>query len=286
MIVVYPDRVVGDEVAVAAVLAIVIFGGRAAANRLHFDRTRRTHTDPDAPVLLEGPIESVIVVTEGHDHTQNQIAAAAAVSVISAGGVPPGEIACFPLEQAGRTRPLLGDAARIRDHGIEVDSVVGAIGAGLEDAGHAAPGVALAHVHERRVIPALRRVLVRHENFRERTFIQNRTWLAAIVEGDAGHDDPYLRIDAEVEIPILPAHLVAIEPETMHRLLDRNGTGHFAGWYRIGIVVTVAARHRHRARVDHADHFLLFGVVQRHEAFDGMRTVVRGSPALRATHAL
>ena len=134
--------------------------------------------------------------------------------------MPPGESAGLTLKQARRSGPSLRDAVRCRHYRIEVDGILRAIGAGLKHAGDATPNVAFAQVHERCVIPAFRRVHVRHIDFCKRAFIEHRAGISMIVVRDIRHHHAQLRIDAEVEIPVLPAHLIPGEPEAAERLLN------------------------------------------------------------------
>ncbi len=177
------------------------------------------------------------------------------------------------------------DTARISHHGIEEHGIVRAIGI-VQPAGRAAPRVALAHVDKSPVIPSLRGILVRHEDFRKRTFVKNGAQFAAIFVRDVGHHYAYSGIDAEVKMPVLPTYLVAFEPKSRDRLLNGDRPGDLARRNGIAHVVGIPGRHRHHAGVDHSHDFLFLGIENYDESFNGMRAGIGMAPPIGADHTL
>src|SRR5580700_3408477 len=124
-------------------------------------------------------------------------------------------------------RPVPRDTVRISYHRIEKHGIVRTIGI-VQSAGRAYPCIALAHVDKGPVIPPLRWVLIRHENFRKRTLVKNGAQFAAVIVGHVGHYYANSGIDAEVKMPVLPTNLVAFQLKAMHRLLDADRPGNLS----------------------------------------------------------
>src|SRR5580693_1422291 len=106
MVVIHGHCVLGHEMSIAPVLAVRVLGRGPAAYCLNLNASGSTDSDLDRSVLQERPIDRVIVIAEGGNHPQHQVAPPPAIWRCATRGVAPCEIAGLALEQAGRARYL------------------------------------------------------------------------------------------------------------------------------------------------------------------------------------
>src|SRR3989442_11462296 len=111
--------VLGDQMAITAVMTVAVFGCRTALDRLHLHGAGRAHADLDAPVLHESPVERVIVIAESGDHAQHQIASSTRRYLSRGHGVTPRGLGRRPFKQACGPGPNLRHTAMIREYGVE-----------------------------------------------------------------------------------------------------------------------------------------------------------------------
>src|SRR5579871_5900060 len=89
-----------------------------------------------------------------------------------------------------------------------------------------------------------------------------------------------------MKMPVLPAHLVALELETADGLLQDDRPRDVTRPNHIAIVIIVARRYGHDACINDTDHLLRLGVPNHYETFDGMSAGIRGAASHRADDAL
>ena len=130
MIVIHRDGVLGDETAVgiAAPLRVEPAGRieRCGPGRHRLDRDdpRGADADADRPVLLESPVDEIVVIARRQDHPQDEVALRPALD--DAGRVvemTPGDFAGRTLEEArgagaGPRQAAIGDRVGVEEHGV------------------------------------------------------------------------------------------------------------------------------------------------------------------------
>src|SRR5260370_30245020 len=179
MVVVYGDGMVGDEAPVCGVM-VAIAGVVAGRNGFHLVDTGGPDRDPDSAVLLERPIEDVIIVAHSSYPTKYQFARGPALRFPGDEiEVPPCDSAGLPFEQAGDPFARLWDTMIIGEPVIEVVRIGGTIGAGLKRRSEFARSI-FSSVHIGPEIPSRRRIHVGYENFRQMTFVHYRPGFAPL----------------------------------------------------------------------------------------------------------
>ena len=91
-------------------------GDVGVGNWLDFENAGRANANGDAAVLAEAPVQDVVVVADGSDGAQNELASGAAKVAVGVAMTPDG-VALSALEEAGHLRPLEGRAVFLVEEG-------------------------------------------------------------------------------------------------------------------------------------------------------------------------
>ena len=187
--------------------------GRYGARRLDLEEAGGAYPRFDRAVLAEDPVEQVVIVADHGGGAHDEVAARTAVRLLVL-VVPPGRVSGFALVDARgpghRARPALS----VRVDRVDVDSVVRAVPAAQQRLGQSACRK-LAGVDEVAGVPGEGRVHVGHVDLGELALVHDRarTRVRALAVVDEGHHQSGALVRPQVEAPVLPAHLVAVQVE-------------------------------------------------------------------------
>ena len=263
--------VLGHEPAVGAVFPVLVLCGRPAGHSFHLRDAGGADHSADGPVGLKDPVEDVVVIAEGGDPTQDEVAAGTAVHDGVARAVAPRDFAAGPLEEASDGLVSARQAAlRGQDH-VEPGRVVGAIGPAFQRPPRQAHGVAeLAAVEERALVPAFRGVHVGHEDLGNGALIEDGPRPGTVDVADVRDHGAPPRLDPHVKTPAVPAHLVAVTLEAgTHRLLESKGWQRIAcGPDRLRVIVDGPFGDGDGAGIDDPEHLPFVEVDVDREPFD------------------
>ena len=153
----------------------------------------------------------------------------------------------------------LGLAGRIVHHRVEVDDLAEAVAAAFERGGHEAESP-LADVERGPPEVVRGRIPVGHHHLRERQPVRDRPQPARVVEPDGVQDQAFAVVEAEPQLPVLPAQQVPVQVERdplrlgdlqrrhvaqRHRDQLRQVLAHHLGLgARVGLVADLQQRHR------------------------------------------
>src|SRR5215472_1205872 len=180
-------------------------------------RTRRSHAGQldlvlDRAVLVEVPEVAVLVVTDGGNRGKHQPARAPDLRLVGpkVGVLPEDPVVLFV--HADRVLDRLRLAVVVVDDGVEVMDLPQAVAAELQTVAEHAHAV-LAHVED--VLAIVRRpdVAVGDEHLSERSAVDDRPQAVTVLVADRVQHKALARREADAKAPLLPAHLVAVDPE-------------------------------------------------------------------------
>ena len=182
------------------------------------------HLRLDRPVLIQVPVEPVLVVPDGGDRRDHHPARA---SDLASGGAP---IQVLPQEpvvllvHADRVLQGRDLAARVRERHVEIADLAQAIAPQLEGVRHR-PQAVLADVE--RVLEEHRgaRVAVRDHHLAEGRAMHDRAYAAAVLVADRVQDEPLARREPDAQPPLLPAHAEPVDLEARALRLRRSRSG-------------------------------------------------------------
>ena len=170
------------------------------------------HFQFDGAVQIEVPEEAVFVVPDGGDQGDDQPAGSSGLDIHDH------VVGMFP-KQAG---VLLMHADGIFDYGgrtggvgyhaVEIMDVTAAIAAELERIGQAANAV-LADIEGILAEVTVAWVAVGHDHFSDRGAVEQRPQRVAIAPADVVQDQAFAGIEFDVQMPVRPSHLIAIDAE-------------------------------------------------------------------------
>src|SRR6185312_7171969 len=183
------------------------------------DDTGQLHLELNAGVLVEVPVDRVLVVACGDDERDHQSAAAAGLGRLQCGvEVLPQQAGVF-LVQADCLADCVRLAVLVGELNVEVADFPQAVTSKLERIGHDADPV-LANVES--VAPALERprVGVRNEQFCHRGTPDDWPYPAAVLVSDRMQDKALASGEAQAQPPALPADLPAADIEARALRLD------------------------------------------------------------------
>ncbi len=249
--------------------------GRKGAGQ---DDAGQLHLELDAGVLVEVPVDRVLVVAHGDDERDHQSAAAAGLSRLPCGvEMLPQQAGVF-LVQADCLPDCVGLAVLVGELNVEVADFPEAVAAKLERIGHAADPV-LADVES--VAPALERprVGVRDEQFCHRGTPDDRPHPAVVLVSDGMQDEALAGGEAQAQPPALPADLPAADLEARAPRLNDPQRLEIVSQRPDAIsgIGTRTGRQRHDTRVLHPRYRHLVEVHDGMQAMDrlGVRVVIR-----------
>ena len=224
-------------------------------NRLH-DARRLDLVLPRA-VLVEVPVEAVVVVVDGGEAGDDQPARAAHPglrAVLVGVGVLPENADIF-LMNADRVRNRARAAALVGQRRVEVGDLAQAVAAQLERVGHS-PQAALAGVEGVFEVVPDRGVAVGHDHLRQRGAVANRPQAPAVFVADLVQHQPLARVQRDAHLPLLPGEQLPVERE--RRPLRLRDVERLEVLPRRAALLMVEAQRRRRGRrrrlVDHLQH--------------------------------
>ena len=224
--------------------------GLARGQRAGQDDAGELHLELDGAVLVEVPVERVLVIARRDDERDDQPAAAAGLGRVQRGVEMLPQQAGVLLVQADRLPDRVRLAVRADEVDIEVADLPEAVAAELERVRHD-PDPVLADVES--VAPPLERpwIRVRDEQFRHRGAPDDRPYPAPVLVADGVQDEAFAGGEAEAKPPALPADLPAVDLEARSvRLSDLERLEVIPQRPdAIGGVGARARRHRHHAQV-------------------------------------
>src|SRR5262245_31860315 len=125
--------------------------------------------------------------------------------------MPPCDLTRLTLEETGSPRDPLGNRTVVHGHPVEIACVIRTIRPSLERRGEP-PGI-LADVEKGYEVPARRGIHVGDEDLRQGALVQHRAQSLPVLIAYGGDDHALPRVDAKVEPPVLPVHLVPLHDE-------------------------------------------------------------------------
>ena len=161
----------------------------------------------DVAVLVEAPVDEVLVVRHGDVEGQDEPARAAHLRAVLGVDVLPQDGVVL-LVDADRVRDPVGLAARVVHDRVEVGDLAEAVAAELERGGHE-PEPPLADVEGGAAVVVGGGVAVGDDHLRERQPVRDR----AAVVADRVQDHPLAVVEADAQRPLLPLQPVAVERE-------------------------------------------------------------------------
>ena len=186
---------------------------RAVGRLVPLGEVRRDH-DPggadlalDVAVLVEAPVDEVLVVRHGDVEGEDEPARAADLRPVLRVDVLP-EDGVVLLVDADRVRDPVGLAAGVVHDRVEVGDLAEAVAAELQRRGHE-PEAPLADVERGAAVVVGGRVAVGDDHLREREAVGDR----AAVVADRVQDHPLAVVEADAQRPLLPVQRVAVERE-------------------------------------------------------------------------
>ena len=279
VLVVGPVDVRGDQRAVARPLAVGDCAVRDHAGELDLVL--------DAAVLIEVPVEAVLVVAhrgDGRDHqppgTPDLDEAAPEIEVLPE---DPGVL----LVQADRVLDRHRLAPVVRDHAVEVADLAETVAAQLQGVGPDAEPE-LAHVEDVLAVLGGPGVAVGDEHLRQGGPVDDRAQDVSVLVADGVQHQALARCEADPEAPLLPPHLVAVDIEAGAIRLDdlelaevrARAPRHVGHVVRVGEgldrVVGGPRRNGDRAVVGDLEDLHLVQVEERDQVLDRARVAVVG----------
>ena len=167
----------------------------------------RAHVALDRAVLVEPPVDEVLVVGDGDVDGDHEPARAADLGALDVVDVLP-QHAVVLLVDADRVRDHVRLAGRVVQDGVEVADLAQAVAAELERLRHEAEAP-LADVVGGAAVVVGRRVAVGDDHLGQRDAVRDR----APVEAQRVQDEPFAVVEAEPQRPVLPRQRVAVERE-------------------------------------------------------------------------
>ncbi len=238
---------------------------------------RELHLQLDVAVEVEVPVEAVLVVADGGDEAHDQTARAAGLVGAALQVVVLPEDPVVLLVHADRVLDGVRVALLGGEHRVEVVDDTEAVAAQLQRVGHATEAP-LAGVEG--VLPSVHRagVAVGDDHLGDRRAVQHRPHAVAVVVRHRVQDEALVRIEADPERPLRPAHVVPVDLEAravgLHDLERLQVVAQRSDG--VGQVVPAVLRHRHHAEVDDLEHRARAGVEEREDALDRLRVPVVG----------
>ncbi|MCY1413787.1 hypothetical protein D9M71_292240 [compost metagenome] len=266
------DDVVIEQGAVARVFPGGVFVHGFGFHALDRFDAGGAGVDADGAVLLEDPVEDVVVVAHGADPAHHQFTTLGAEV-----GLAHFLVFVFGPGVALEHRHGTGDRGRcagvVGDGGVQQHGVLRGVLAAGDRRGQGAHAV-VAGVEVGLEVPADVRVAVRHDHAAQRAFVHDLAFLALVVVGDGGQDRPDPRIEANVEVPVLPVNAVAADGVVLALGLDDFQRLDCDTLASAPVIRRRFHRHRNERVVFDLDQLLLFQVDNRHQAFNRVRPVV------------
>ena len=193
-------------------------GGREVHRRHSFERVEPAgaSAEREVAVLIEKPIEDVVVVANRCDVADHQLQSGTALRLSRREiRVAPEWITGRPLEDTNPILEGVGGSYRIRHYGGEKGSAPRAVGATQELCSHG-PETVLALVHVVAEMPTYGRILIGHEDLGERSLVEHGASSVVAIPFIPGHqreNHPHPEIPSKVKGPVLPCDHRAIDGE-------------------------------------------------------------------------
>ena len=220
---------------------------RAVGRLLALREVRRDH-DPgrahlalDVAVLVEPPVDEVLVVGDGDVERQHEPALAPRLGAVHRVDVLP-EDRVVLLVDADRVADRVRLAARVVQRRVEVGDLAEAVAAERERRRHEAEPP-LADVERGAAVVVGRRVAVGHDHLGERQPVRDRARAPAVVVADRVQDHALAVVEADAQRPLLPAQQVPVERE--------RGALRLADLERLEVVAQPQAGHEARDVLAH-----------------------------------
>ncbi len=243
--------------------------GLAVGDAGHGHDARQLHLELDGSVLVQGPVEAVVVVRDRREARDDEPAAAPDLGAAGAGVHVLPEDRVVLLVQADAVDDGLRFAVAVEVVDVEVADLAEAVAAELEARGERT-GAVLAPVEE--VLPVRRRVAVevRDVHLVDRRAVQHRALDLAVAVAQVVQHEPLAVGEPDAERPVLPADLVSVDREAgAVRLHDVERRDLAVGTPGAGGVDAGLARHRDDPVVLDADDLERVQVEDRDEPGDG-----------------
>ncbi len=177
------------------------------------DDAGHLHLELDGPVLVEAPVEPVLVVAHGGDERHDEAAGTAHLGVVGTAPVdvlPEDPVVLLVdahgIGQGHRAAPA------IVDHGVEIADLPEAVAPVLEGVGEGADAV-LPHVEGVAVKVGRPRVAVGHHHVGDGGAVEDGPLPSLVRVGHGVNDQPLARREAQAHPPLLPGELVATQLE-------------------------------------------------------------------------
>ena len=164
----------------------------------------------DGAVLVEDPVDTVLVVCGGEDVGDEELAAAGHDDRI----IP--EISMFEEDarvffvDTNGVFDELGGTGAVDEGGIHVVNCAFAVAAEGEAVGHVATAI-FAKVEGVFAVMGMFRVAVGDDHFGEGEAVEDASFGASVVVGDVTKDDAFAVVEADVDFPVLPVDDAAVD---------------------------------------------------------------------------
>src|SRR5262245_49337193 len=173
---------------------------------------RRLHLDADGSVLVEVPEEAIDIIADGRGGRHYQPARAPHRHLLA------GKIAEFPedAEILLMNADGVGDEPRpaepVMAPDIDIADVTEAVAAELQRIEELADAI-FAGVEGIPAVVGAGRVAIGHDHLGQRCTVHDRPQAAGILITDGMKREPFADVEAEPQLPFLPAELIALQRE-------------------------------------------------------------------------